>query len=70
MYDMICFLCMLEGLRLVLPVHNGRYHHVMTIYMYVHGTDSGKMATINSDMHSESEPARGVGNQARNDRPR
>lgn len=28
------------------------------------------MATINSDMHSESEPARAVGNQVRNDGPR
>lgn len=38
-YDMISFLCMLEGSRLVLPVHNGRYHHVMTVYIDVHGTD-------------------------------
>lgn len=30
---------MLEGSRLVLPVHNGRYHHVMTVYIDVHGTD-------------------------------
>lgn len=28
------------------------------------------MATINSEMRSELEPARAVGNQARNDKPR
>lgn len=28
-----------RGLRLVLPVHNRRYHHVMTVYIDFHGTD-------------------------------